>query len=292
LPRRGGTITPLGLAASESWDTVEAGVQRALTAKQSPVRYWDPVFPAIMVMYDIAYGTAVDHAGNLVTLRLDLYEPVNDLSEGRPAIVWVHPGGVTAGSRTEPAVVDQATTFARMGYVGASISYRLHAPGSWDGAASDSAIAWRDAQHDAQAAVRFLRVRAEDFGIDPDRIAIAGVAGGGTVALRVAAHPDDPGLSGNPGHPSAVAGAVSVSAAEVFDAPDPGDTPILILHGNGDEWASLRRARTTLRKALAAAVPAYPTEWPDEGNALYWGRRTEVLAKTKTFLYSVLGLTN
>jgi acetyl esterase/lipase len=288
LPRRGGTITPIGLAGSESWDAIEAGVRRALTAKQPPVRYWDPVFPAIMVMYDIAYGTAVDHAGNLVTLRLDLYEPVNDLTEGRPAIVWVHPDGSTAGSRAEPSIVDLATAFARMGYVGASISYRVHPAGGWDSTASESAIAMRDAQHDAQAAIRFLRARGADFGIDPDRIAVAGIATGGAVALRVAASPDDPGLSGTPGPSSGVAGAVSVSAADASATTAAGDTPSLLLRAGGDEWASLRRARSTLRKALAA-VPA-SSEWQDEANALYWGRRTEVLAKTKTFMYSVLDL--
>ena len=43
----------------------------------------------------------------------------------------------------------------------------------------ECAAAVFDAQHDAQAAVRWLRANAATYGIDPDRIAIGGESGGG-----------------------------------------------------------------------------------------------------------------
>ena len=58
------------------------------------------------------------------------------------------------------------------------------------------------AQHDAQAAVRWLRAHAADLGVDPSRIAIGGGSAGADVALLVGAHSEDPGTSGTPGQSS------------------------------------------------------------------------------------------
>ena len=68
-----------------------------------------------------------------------------------------------------------------------------------------------DAQHDAQAAVRWLRAHAAQYGVDPDRIAIGGGSAGADVALLVGAHSEDPGTSGTPGESSKVGGVVSIS---------------------------------------------------------------------------------
>src|SRR5690242_20260974 len=83
----------------------------------SPLRYRDAVFSNVTITRDITYGSAVDQSGTTVTLTLDSYVPKNDTATKRPAIVWVHGGSFSGGDKTSPELVDEATTFAKEGYV-------------------------------------------------------------------------------------------------------------------------------------------------------------------------------
>ena len=68
--------------------------------------------------------------------------------------------------------MNEATTFAKLGYVGASINYRLYPSGCTTNYQLATCVQeMTDAQHDAQAAVRFLRANAATYGVDPTRIA-------------------------------------------------------------------------------------------------------------------------
>jgi acetyl esterase/lipase len=181
----------------------------------APLRYRDVVFSGATVTSDLTYGSAPDLQGNPVTLKLDLYRPTGDtLSSGRPAIVWIHGGAFAAGDKTQPIFTGLATQFAERGYVAASINYRLLSTEKCAGVhpppASCEAAAI-EAQHDAQAAVRWLRANAATYGIDPNRIAVGGGSAGADTALLVGAHSEDPGTSGTPGESSKVRGVVSIS---------------------------------------------------------------------------------
>ena len=77
----------------------------------------------------------------------------------RPLIIWAHGGSFVAGSKTGTDVVPLAEDFAKMGYVTASISYRLGMentplPGPDSVDATETVIR---AVHDGRAAVRFFR---------------------------------------------------------------------------------------------------------------------------------------
>ena len=194
----------------------------------APLRYRDEVFTNFAKTADVTYGSAPDAQGAQQSLELDVYRPQGDTVTNRPAIVWVHGGGFSGGDKTSPEIVDEATTFAKKGYVTVSIDYRLRQPGCVGPAPPGRcAAAILDARHDAQAAVRFLRANRGTYGVDPNRIGIGGSSAGAITALNVGFNPDDPGSSGNPGPSSAVQGAVSLSGgllggtAEKSDAPDP-----------------------------------------------------------------------
>ena len=104
------------------------------------------------------------------TLQLDLYLP-NTEGESRIAIVLVHGGGWIQGSRDKFSKVAQA--LAERGYVVANISYRLATEAKFPGAVSD-----------VKAATRWLRHHADEYNVDPKRIAgIGGSAGGHLVAM-------------------------------------------------------------------------------------------------------------
>jgi acetyl esterase/lipase len=114
---------------------------------------------------DLAYVPA-GHARQ----KLDLYLPEKS-SAPLPLVIWVHGGGWQNGSKDQ--CLPLRLGFTARGYAVASLNYRL------------SGHAIFPAQiEDCQAAVRWLRDHAKDYGLDPDRFAAWGAsAGGHLVAL-------------------------------------------------------------------------------------------------------------
>jgi acetyl esterase/lipase len=101
-------------------------------------------------------------------LALDLYKPVGE--QRAPLVVWVHGGAWRSGSRTSMPLAG----LVAQGYAVASVDYRL------------TPVAPFPAQvHDIKAAIRFLRARQAELGIDAERIAIAGDSAGGHLAVLV-----------------------------------------------------------------------------------------------------------
>ncbi len=103
----------------------------------SPLRYRDAVFTAVDRTNDIQYGSAPDRAGNPEALKLDLYQPSGDTIAKRPVLIWIHGGGFIQGDKASGSTI--ATYFAKLGYVTASINYRLLSPGGCAGRARASA---------------------------------------------------------------------------------------------------------------------------------------------------------
>jgi len=152
-------------------------------AGPAPLRYRDAIFADVTQTADVVFGSSVDQQGQTVTLLADVYEPVGDVITARPLAIWVHGGGFSGGTKSSPEIVDQATEFARKGYVTASIDYRVDSPGcstATPGASCLQAII--NATEDAQTAVRYFRANAATYGIDPGRIAIGGSSAGAWVS--------------------------------------------------------------------------------------------------------------
>jgi acetyl esterase/lipase len=253
----------------------------------APLRYRDQVFSNVTKTADIAYRTVTTHTGATVTLRLDTYVPTGDTVARRPAIVWVHGGGFSGGSKTSGEIVDEAQTFARKGYFNASISYRLR-PGGCSAArpTADCVNAIIDAMSDAQAAVRFLRDNASTYGIDPDRIAIAGTSAGAITAMNVLYAGDDAGAPAR----SNVQAGVSLSGAQILGTINPGDPPALLLHGTNDPLVPYSWATRTVDSATAVGSIAALTTWDGFGHVPYVEKHDEIHAHTTNFLYAALNL--
>lgn len=256
-----------------------------------PLRYRDEVFSAVTRTNDVVFGSAVDQTGQTVTLRLDMYAPTGDTAESRPAIVWVHGGGFEQGERTSPELVEEANIFAKKGYVNISIDYRLYEGGCFP-FTPQCITAIVHAKHDAQAAVRFLRANAATYDVDPNRIAIAGTSAGAITALNVAYGPEDVGNSGNPGFPSTVRGAVSLSGAAVATTPHAGEAKALLFHGTTDPLVPYAWATNTVDAAKAAGLEVFLTSWEGAGHVPYIAHRTEIINQTTNFLYWTLDVKN
>lgn len=114
-------------------------------------------------------------------LHLDLYLPDGSAGEPRPVVVWVHGGGWSSGRRWPiPPVCEQLVAD---GFVVASISYRLTShTGQW----GQELVTFPAQIHDVKGAIRFLRSRAEQYALDPERFGVFGASAGGHLAALAA----------------------------------------------------------------------------------------------------------
>jgi acetyl esterase/lipase len=111
-------------------------------------------------------------------LAADVYEPRQGTGPF-PGMLVVHGGAWRVGSRVQLAAI--ANAFAQHGYTAVAISYRL-AP----------QYKFPAQIYDCQAAVRWMRARASEYRIDPNRIGGFGYsAGGHLVALLGTLRDDD-----------------------------------------------------------------------------------------------------
>jgi acetyl esterase/lipase len=122
------------------------------------------------VQFDIAYSAP---AGNR-PLTLDLYTP-GPSPLPLPIVLYIHDGEWNGGdSRHALAFSDFPQALAGLaaeGYVVASINYRLSHEAHFPAALQD-----------VKAAIRWLRGRAPEYGGDPTRLAVWGMAAGGQLA--------------------------------------------------------------------------------------------------------------
>lgn len=110
-------------------------------------------------------------------LKLHVFEPVRHKPSGlRSAFVIFHGGGWTGGSPRR--VYPFADHFRRLGMVGISVEYRLLRR-----VAGTSVF---DCVKDGRSAVRYIRQHADELGVDPQKIVVAGCSAGGHVAAGTA----------------------------------------------------------------------------------------------------------
>lgn len=176
----------------------------------------------ITVVSGLTYGTAVTSTGQTVELKLDLHLPPDAGLGPRPLVIAVHGGGYTGGTREQMA--GTAREYARRGFVGATISYRLR-PGA--SSLADLVGAAADAIEDGSSAVGWLRANAATYGIDPTRIALVGSSAGGGVALGVAA-------DGVPGVAAAVSTGLHLTPGLADFTFVPTDPPVMMFHYDQD----------------------------------------------------------
>ena len=135
----------------------------------------------------------------------DFFPATADISSPAPLLVWVHGGAWRFG--TNQALRDtilrtpggeqpntqalMRATFQQAGWAVASINYRYSHQALFPGAL-----------HDVKEAVRFFRANAHEFGIDPQRIAVAGGSAGGHLSMLVAHAGDSAAGDGSGGDPA------------------------------------------------------------------------------------------
>jgi acetyl esterase/lipase len=260
-------------------------------AGKAPLRFRDEVFSRVRVAHGLAFGSAPGRDGRRVKLRLDLYRPRGDRMRRRPVMVWVHGGGFSVGDKARPTMRLLALSTARRGYVTLSVNYRiLETSGCWVTVPHCHATALAD-QHDVQAAIRWVRLRAARYHLDPSRIAVGGESVGGVLAYLVATRAEDPGTSGSAGPSSAVRCFVSISGGfPGGEYASPRAAPGLFFHGTADDIMPHSWSVDAVRALRGAGVPAIFESIRGGGHVRYDKYHRRYDNHTAWYLYRALGL--
>ena len=152
--------------------------------------YWSSYDPSIELEDDGDYAKVFGlmapkllNGGDDLDLNMDLYRPVTDSTHGPlPLLVLIHGGAFYCGDKQDTGFPEMGRHFAERGYVVASINYRL---GFWPWSQSVDRAGYQAVQ-DANAAVRFLLDKQNDYNIDPNNIYVAGSSAGAITALNLA----------------------------------------------------------------------------------------------------------
>lgn len=173
-------------------------------------------------------------------LRLHVFNPTGHSSSmGRAAILFFFGGGWTSG--TVEQFVPQSKHLAERGMVAVVVDYRVF------GRHQSSPF---EAMADAKSAIRWVRSRAKELGIDPNRIAASGGSSGGHIALSAGVFGgfdeplEDHGISSKPNAFVLFNPAVNTATSQRFGARGTEGSPLhhvgrdlpptVIFHGKAD----------------------------------------------------------
>ena len=121
----------------------------------------------ITVTENVAYRTDVGPS-----TVLDLAQPTFGPQQNRPAILIIHGGGWSAGSKNDMVYRTLMIDYAMKGYVVANMNYRLTQEAPLPACIED-----------VRCAIRWMKANAQKLGIDPNRIGTYGHSAGGHLSL-------------------------------------------------------------------------------------------------------------
>lgn len=126
------------------------------------------------VIRDVVYARVAGRR-----LKLDVYLPRGDRKR-RPAVLQIHGGAWVLGDKKNQGI-PLLSHLAANGWVGFNVNYRL-SPGA----------TFPDHLVDLKRALAWIREHADDYGVDPDFIAVTGGSAGGHLTALVALTQNDP----------------------------------------------------------------------------------------------------
>lgn len=201
----------------------------------SSTRYYSEVFSNTESISGIPFGAA-DPYGllNNQNLFLDITQAVGDTLTKRPLILHQFGGGFLIGWRTEPVIPQMGRSYARRGFVFATIDYRLGF-NPLDGQSAERAV-YRASQ-DLRAALRFLIDNADLYGIDTSAIFLTGTSAGCLSAfvstyMNESDRVDIPSTFGTPFEPNDL-GCANCSGNNNFNNQEPR------VHGIINNWGAI-----------------------------------------------------
>jgi acetyl esterase/lipase len=245
---------------------------------QMPAVQMMEVPSSIQLDRDIVFATMDGHE-----LKLDIACP--KAGNGKlPAIIYIHGGGWVLGDKSP----NEAITYAKNGFVGIAIQYRL-----------STVARFPAAVHDCKSAIRWVRANAKKYGIDPDKIGVIGESAGGHLVALMGTSGGEPSLEGDgpykeyssrvqavvdnfgpidlltlkdtpsPMDPDPTVGPIAgwlgkparevpelVKKANPVTYIDPNDPPVLLMHGDKDDLVPIQQSELFYDALTRAGVKA------------------------------------
>lgn len=214
----------------------------------------------------IAFTTGLVNSGNPqpVEVLLDLFEPDVDLTGASlPAVVLIHGGGFTAGSRNHPKMQLFGQEFARQGYLAVAIDYRLRPQdpvltGQFRDAfesmgSSSFLLGQMAALEDTAAAVDWILDTAAAGNFEISGFAMLGPSAGAFTAINFAYGLDNIGVN-VPGVDAVVGlwGGIGVGGQSAISAHE---APIIMIHGSADNVVHISSSQRIADRATAIGLP-------------------------------------
>jgi len=230
--------------------TVGFAAFNGVAAGQSPTEKKEPYplgrvngeFPDTIEFFrDLEIGKVGERS-----LRVNIARP-KGAKQLRPAVVFVHGGGWRNGSSH---ISGQIALLAENGFVGMTVDYRLSGEAKWPAQIED-----------CQYAVRWLRLHAADYGVDPQRIGAWGTSAGGHLAACLGVMADIPRFLGTSG-----AADQSSAVQAVVDSCGPTD---FIKGSNGITAAKEGQSAEIITALIGAPYEQAPGAWKDASPLAY-----------------------
>lgn len=203
---------------------------------------------AVQVTNNISYGPKSLN-------KLNVYLP-QGTSGVRRAVLVIHGGYFTQGSKDDPRFVALSKSLASAGFVAVNINYRL----------LNSTVKWPAPLSDSQLAVRFTRSKAASWNIDPNTVIAYGWSAGAHLASLMSSKAVAEGdqASRLPSYASRVQRAVMVSglynnpgdSIDPFLFIDANTSPTYIVTGNNDRYCPVSRSQDYYDRLVALGVSA------------------------------------
>lgn len=220
-------------------------------------RYETEIFSSVTVT-EVNYSDVFSDNAH----KMDIYTPDGDTEINRPLILFIHGGSFYLGDKTDTECQDFCETFAKRGYVTASVNYRLVSLINVASFLTNHDEQYEEvlkASSDIKAAIRYFRkdyANGDTYGIDPNTIFVGGTSAGGVTAIHLA-YIDDitdlpttpldiqavanslgglEGDAGNVGYSSDVSGVINFAGGiNTLSWIDASDEPIVSIQGDADQ---------------------------------------------------------
>jgi acetyl esterase/lipase len=237
------------------------------------------------------------------SLQLDMYIPEN-IQTPAPLLVFIHGGGWRSGNRSDYLVY--LVDFARKGYITATVSYRLLADSCYPACAED-----------ISDAVTWFFNNGQNYGYDPDRIALIGGSAGAHLALLTAYGWKNPESNVDSLRNHRIKAVVDIygpydmtteyarnhslvtsfiahsfdDSPELYREASPrqylsqGDPPTLILHGTSDELVPVSQSDSLAAKLNSLKIPYEYYRLPGWPHVMDIVKRVNVFTQAKMNLF-------
>lgn len=221
-------------------------------------RYVSRIFVKTSTIRDVEYKPGQ---------KLDIVVPSGDEERKRMAVILVHGGSFIGGDKG--ALLDDAVSLAKMGYVAMTINYRLGLKSqrvTWaniESTSSQSVI--KMAREDIEAAIAWLKTKSTSYGVDPDRVVLLGSSAGAVASLYVGHLP----LS-SISRPMAVISLMGAIPPRDLLALDKKGPATIFFHGSADKTVPQFAAETTVDKMKSLGTEVGWHSFPNLGHTVDW----------------------